>query len=68
MTITAAPFAARRCPACKTWIYTADGPFSEGDPTRTVADWLHWEAEHLDRQTGETRCAEQSEFKRVRIS
>lgn len=43
----AQPYEARRCPECHLWIYTAAGPFAEGDPTKTEADWLHWEAEHL---------------------
>lgn len=44
---TAQPYEARRCPECHLWIYTAAGPFAEGDPTKAEADWLHWEAEHL---------------------
>lgn len=45
--VTAQPFEARQCPECKLWIFTAAGPFAEDDPTKTEADWLHWEAEHL---------------------
>lgn len=45
--IEAQPYEARQCPECRVWIYTAAGPFAEGDPTKTEADWLHWEAEHL---------------------
>jgi hypothetical protein len=51
---TAQPYEARRCPECHLWIYTAAGPFAEGDPTKTEADWLHWQAEHL---TEEDRLA-----------
>jgi hypothetical protein len=46
--LMAQPYDARQCPKCKVWVFTAAGPFAEGDPTKTVADWLHWEAEHLD--------------------
>jgi hypothetical protein len=45
---TAAPYTARQCPVCKVWVYCADGPFAEGDRTKTLADWHHWEANHLD--------------------
>lgn len=48
---TAPPYTARRCPVCGEWVYCADGPFAEGDPTKTVADWNHWEARHLDPAT-----------------
>ncbi len=47
-TITAEPYTTRRCPECETWVYVDDGPFAENDPTKTVADWLHWERLHLD--------------------
>lgn len=47
-TVWAEPYTARRCPACETWVYVAGGPFAEGDPTKTVADWLHWQRLHLD--------------------
>jgi hypothetical protein len=42
----AAPYEARRCPTCGLWVFTAAGPFFEDDPTKTGADYLHWEAEH----------------------
>ena len=45
-TIEAAPYTARRCDECDTWIYCADGPFAEGDPTKTLADAVHYEAVH----------------------
>jgi len=44
--IEAQPFEARQCPICKLWIFTAAGPFAEGDPTKTQADYYHWEAAH----------------------
>lgn len=45
--IVAGPYEARQCPICKVWVYTAAGPFGEdGDPTKTLADYLHWENEH----------------------
>jgi hypothetical protein len=47
-TVTAQPYEARQCPACRVWVFTAGGPFAEGDRTKTMADWLHWEANHLD--------------------
>jgi hypothetical protein len=42
----AEPYTARRCDICDTWIYCADGPFAEGDPTKTIADYDHWAAHH----------------------
>lgn len=45
-TIKAQPYEARRCPICNTWIYTAGGPFSEDDPTKTYADYDHLHTEH----------------------
>jgi hypothetical protein len=45
-TTTAQPYEARRCPTCGEWVYTAAGPFFEDDPTKTGADYLHWEANH----------------------
>lgn len=46
-TLIAAPFDARLCGGCDTWIYTANGPFAEdNDPTKTLADFMHWEREH----------------------
>lgn len=44
--VKAGPYEARLCPACDTWIYTAAGPFAEDDMTKTMADILHYEAEH----------------------
>lgn len=44
--IEAAPYEARQCPTCHEWVYTAAGPFFEDDPTKTGADYLHWEANH----------------------
>lgn len=43
----APPFTARQCRDCGVWIFVAYGPFAEGDRTKTVADYLHYEAEHL---------------------
>lgn len=48
-TVTAAPYEARQCPECKVWVYTAAGPFAEGDPTKTMADCLHYERAHADK-------------------
>lgn len=45
-TVTAQPYEARRCPECNVWVYTAAGPFAEGDRTKTLADILHAETEH----------------------
>lgn len=45
--VLAQPYDARLCPECGVWVYTADGPFAEGDRTKTEADWLHWRDEHL---------------------
>lgn len=45
-TILAGPYEARQCPICEVWIYTAGGPFAENDPTKTQADYYHWEAAH----------------------
>lgn len=45
-TIQAEPYTARQCTVCDVWVYIADGPFFEGDPTKSAADYLHWEAEH----------------------
>ena len=42
----AEPYDARLCPVCETWIYVADGPFAEGDPTKPLADFNHWRREH----------------------
>jgi hypothetical protein len=53
ITVIAAPYDARQCPVCKVWVYVAAGPFSEGDRTKTVADWNHWEAFHLTPETSE---------------
>jgi hypothetical protein len=47
VTVIAAPYEARQCPRCETWVYCAGGPFSEGDRTKTLADWNHWERHHL---------------------
>ena len=44
----AAPYTARQCPICKTWVYTADGPFAEDDETKTIADFDHWARLHAD--------------------
>ena len=46
-TVRAEPYTARQCPECDTWVYVDDGPFAENDPTKTVADWRHWERLHL---------------------
>jgi hypothetical protein len=47
--VYAEPYDARQCPICEVWVYTAAGPFAEGDdPTKTLADYLHWAAEHAD--------------------
>lgn len=46
--VWAEPYDARQCPECETWVYTAAGPFAEGDRTKTMADWLHWERFHLE--------------------
>lgn len=43
----AGPYTSRQCPTCKVWVYCADGPFAEGDRTKTLADWEHWEKHHL---------------------
>lgn len=51
-TITAGPYEARQCPACQQWIYTAAGPFAEGDRTKTLADADHWEREHANPSDG----------------
>lgn len=48
-TVWAEPYTARQCPECETWVYVADGPFAEGDPTKTLADTLHWERLHLEK-------------------
>lgn len=45
-TVTAQAYDARQCPICQTWVYTAAGPFAEGDATKTLADYEHWAAEH----------------------
>jgi len=45
-TITAEPYTARRCPDCEVWVYVADGPFAEGDRTKTLADADHYERHH----------------------
>ena len=42
----AAPYDARQCPICETWIYIAAGPFAEGDATKTLADFYHWAGKH----------------------
>jgi len=47
--VEAQPYEARLCTVCDTWIYTAAGPFAEGDPTKTMADILHYEAHALAR-------------------
>lgn len=49
--VLAGPYCARLCPDCDTWIYTAAGPFAEGDPTKTLADMNHWEREHDEVKT-----------------
>jgi hypothetical protein len=54
-TVWASPYNARQCPECKVWVYTADGPFAEGDRTKTVADANHWEREHPDAVSQEVR-------------
>lgn len=46
-TIWAAPYNARQCPECKVWVYTAAGPFAEGDRSKTVADFNHWAENHM---------------------
>ncbi len=48
-TVPAAPYEARQCPECKVWVYTAAGPFAEGDETKTMADCLHYERDHADK-------------------
>jgi hypothetical protein len=48
----APPFTARQCPICKQWIYCANGPFAEDDPTKTLADWYHYDREHRPAGTG----------------
>lgn len=49
--VQAEPFTARRCPECGVWVYTDDGPFAEGDRTKTLADFEHWEREHEGKGT-----------------
>jgi len=48
--VSAGPYEARLCEICDTWIYTAAGPFAEGDPTKTMADIVHYEREHAPRR------------------
>jgi hypothetical protein len=55
-TVIAAPYDARRCPDCDTWIYTAAGPFAEDDPTKTMADFLHWSREHATEEERTATC------------
>lgn len=45
--IAAEPWTARQCPTCGVWVYVADGPFAEDDPTKSLTDWFHWRDEHL---------------------
>jgi len=52
-TVTAPPYTAAQCPECKVWVLTSEGPFSEGDRTKSYADWLHWRDEHLDPTTAD---------------
>lgn len=52
-TVIAEPYDARQCPFCKVWIFTAAGPFAEGDPTKTFAEILHIERQHPDLVEGE---------------
>lgn len=51
--IAAGPYMARKCPICGVWVFTDAGPFGEGDPTKTVADWDHYEAEHQAEHEGD---------------
>jgi hypothetical protein len=56
-TVLAQPYDACQCPRCEAWIYVADGPFAEQDPTKEMATWLHWRDEHLtDEERTETRA------------
>jgi hypothetical protein len=52
--VVVGPYEARLCPACRTWIYTAAGPFAEEDPTKTLADLNHWEDAGHQRPEGMT--------------
>lgn len=45
-TVFVGAWTARRCPDCNVWIYCDDGPFAEGDRTKTEADWLHYSRFH----------------------
>lgn len=44
--VHAPAFTARQCPACDTWVYVADGPFAEGDPTKPLAGAMHYDLWH----------------------
>lgn len=41
-------YTARQCTVCSKWVYCADGPFAEGDRTKTLADVNHLNDEHGD--------------------
>jgi hypothetical protein len=47
VTIVARPYEACQCPECGEWVYAAAGPFAEGDRTKPLAAWLHWQRYHL---------------------
>jgi hypothetical protein len=44
--ISAAPYDAKQCPICQTWVYVARGPFAENDRSKPIADFEHYEREH----------------------